>query len=114
MKDRSLILILIWATLAVVGAETRPAPEPAPAPGHFPPDGIAARHPGDVGIEKDPIVIFTEDFEEKSLAALWKRWETVSDKPGMSFSADVPPGSAGRHSLIMERERGSGDRKSVV
>ena len=29
--------------------------------------GIAARYPGDVGIESDPAVIFVENFEEPSM-----------------------------------------------
>src|SRR5688572_26247202 len=73
-----------------------------------PTNGLAAGYPGDVGIERDPHVVFVENFEEQSLDALWKRWDTVSDRPGMSFSADVPRGSAGKQSLVMERESGSG------
>jgi hypothetical protein len=66
------------------------------------------RYPGDAGLERDPRVVFVEDFEEPSLDALWSRWETVGDKPGQSFSDDVPPGSKGRRSLIMERQQGPG------
>lgn len=72
------------------------------------PPGIASRYRGDAGIEKDPRVIFVEDFEEVSRETLWKRWEAVTDREGMSFSSDVPPGSAGRKSLLMERHQGSG------
>ncbi len=28
--------------------------------------GIAARYPGDIGIAKDPAIVFVEDFEEES------------------------------------------------
>ena len=72
----------------------------------FPERGIAAGYPGDAGIERDERVIFAENFESASLEALWSRWETVGDKPGMTFSAETAPGSAGRQSLIMERAGG--------
>ena len=70
--------------------------------------GIAARYPGDAGIERDPRVVFVENFEEPSREALWKRWETVSDRDGQSFSSEVPAGSAGQQSLVMARTKGSG------
>jgi hypothetical protein len=78
------------------------------APGSFPAEGIASKYPGDVGIEHDPQVVFVEKFEQETLAALWPRWETVRDQAGMSFSEDVPPGSPGSQSLLMERTSGSG------
>ncbi|HMJ90362.1 MAG TPA: hypothetical protein VK530_11125, partial [Candidatus Acidoferrum sp.] len=74
----------------------------------LPTEGIASRYPGDAGIERDPAVVFAENFEEPTLDDLWKRWETVTDKPGMTFSSDVPTSGAGKQSLIMERTRGSG------
>jgi len=40
--------------------------------------GIAARHPGDVGIGSDPAVIFADDFESYSSAAgLASRWNNL-------------------------------------
>lgn len=40
--------------------------------------GIASKHPGDVGIEGDPDVIFADDFEGYAdAAALWDRWDNV-------------------------------------
>src|SRR4051794_19910981 len=74
----------------------------------FPENGIASQYVGDKGIENDPRVVFVENFEEGSIEAMWKRWETVSDRPGMSFSEDIPGGSTGHRSLIMEREKGPG------
>lgn len=74
----------------------------------LPSEGIASRYRGDQGIEHDGAVVFAENFDEPSLEEMWRRWETVTDKPGMSFSDDVPAGSAGKHSLVMERTRGSG------
>jgi hypothetical protein len=74
----------------------------------FPAEGLAARYPGDAGLERDPKVYFVEDFEEPTLDDLWKRWEAIADKPGQSFTDDVPPGSAGQHSLLMDRQQGPG------
>lgn len=90
----------IAAVLAVVQAGAAPLPSST--------NGLAARYPGDRGIEKDARVVFVEDFEQPSLEVLWKRWDTVGDRPGQSFTADVPAGSAGRQSLLMDRTQGPG------
>lgn len=74
----------------------------------FPDKGIAAKYPGDRGIGQDPRVVFVENFEAPSLDELWQRWETVTDKPGQTFTNDVPAGSSGKQSLVMERTKGSG------
>jgi len=42
--------------------------------------GIAARYPGDKGIENDPNVVFIEKFDEGSLEAVFKRWNSVGGK----------------------------------
>jgi hypothetical protein len=52
--------------------------------------GLAARYPGDIGIEDDPAVVFTENFEEADLDEMMGRWEDVSESEVMSFDADVP------------------------
>jgi hypothetical protein len=40
--------------------------------------GIATKHPGDVGIETDPAVIFADGFEDDSQASdLTKKWDAV-------------------------------------
>jgi len=70
--------------------------------------GIASRHVGDKGIENDPDVVFTEDFEEDSIDAVKSRWEEAKDNGVMSLSDDVPPGSAGKSSLLMTHTGGRG------
>jgi hypothetical protein len=90
----------IWFAALAIGAKVVGGP--------FPSKGVASKYPGDVGIERDPQIVFVENFDEPSLDELWGRWETVTDKPGMSFSPDAPPGSRGKQSLIMERRSGSG------
>ena len=64
-------------------------------------DGIAARFPGDVGIETDPDVFFVERFDEGTIASLAARYEDVLNQGDLSFVADVPPGSGASSSLLM-------------
>ena len=65
--------------------------------------GLSAKYPGDVGIERDPSVLFAEDFEHGTIADIAKRWGNMSNKDGkvMSFSDDVPSNSSGKRSLQM-------------
>ncbi|OHB74642.1 MAG: hypothetical protein A2Z25_10465 [Planctomycetes bacterium RBG_16_55_9] len=62
--------------------------------------GLASKYRGDKGIEKDPEVVFVENFED-SLDAVKARWESVQSIEIMSLSEDVPAVSAGNHSLLM-------------
>jgi len=73
-------------------------------------DGLAAKYPGDTGIEHDPHIVFVENFDEGSLEELWKRWDDAGWRDEMSFAQDVPAGSASKHSLIMDRTKGEGGR----
>jgi hypothetical protein len=105
----TLLFLLSTVALLLGSGTVRSQIGPASAiPRPLAADGIASHYPGDAGIERDPQVVFVENFEEDSLETLWKRWETVGDRSGQSFSADVPSGSAGKRSLLMEREKGSG------
>ena len=70
--------------------------------------GIAARYPGDDGIEKDPNVVFVEAFDENSLDAVAKRWDNVKCKRIMSLSSDVPEGSSDGKSLTLTHTGGDG------
>jgi hypothetical protein len=63
--------------------------------------GIAAAYPGDADIEKDSAVVFTENFEEPSIAAVVSRWTSSTNDSGMTLSADVPSASSGKHSLLV-------------
>ena len=70
--------------------------------------GIAARHPRDRAIEKDPHVIFAEDFDAPALQAIFERWESVKNGENMSLTADVPEHSADDRSLLMTHVGGKG------
>jgi hypothetical protein len=61
--------------------------------------GLAARYPGDAGIESDPSVIFTENFEEASVSELVARWEDALRPDRMSFTTDTPAASGGSQSV---------------
>jgi hypothetical protein len=67
--------------------------------------GLAAQYPGDEGLEKDPRVLFVEDFETGNIKDLGERWGNATGAQKMGFSDDIPPGSPGRRSLQM-RETG--------
>jgi len=63
------------------------------------PAGIAAQYPGDEGIEKDPRVLFVEDFESGDLKEIGARWGEISHAENMDLSADVPADSPGVRSV---------------
>ena len=94
-------VVVLLAVSAGVGA-AGPAALPE---GH---DGVAAKYPGDIGIEGDGAVLFVEDFEEGDLAGVLARWTAVSNKDGkvLSLSEDVPEASGGRASLRMTATKG--------
>lgn len=72
--------------------------------------GLAAGYPGDVGIQEDKAVVFTENFESEGLESLKERWSSVGNTAGaLSLSEEVPPGSAGRHSLAVTAQRGENE-----
>jgi hypothetical protein len=60
---------------------------------------IAAQYPGDEGIEKDPRVLFVEDFETGTVPEIGARWGEVSLAENMDLSSDVAEGSPGLRSL---------------
>jgi hypothetical protein len=61
--------------------------------------GIASQYPGDEGIEKDPRVLFVEDFESGDVRDTGARWGEISHPENMDLSPDIPMGSPGLRSL---------------
>jgi hypothetical protein len=59
--------------------------------------GLGSRYPGDVGIAMDPDVVWSENFEEKTLAEFFARYSD-SKQEGLAFDADVPAASRGKAS----------------
>jgi len=72
------------------------------------PQGLAARYPGDAGIERDPDVLFVERFDGDSVQEIARRWDAVDGQSIMSLTADVPVGSADKTSLLMTHVGGEG------
>lgn len=70
--------------------------------------GIAARYPGDEGIEEDSAVVFRETFEEGTIWGLGERWTNISNKDSrvLGFVSDSVPGSSGKRCLRMTATKG--------
>src|SRR5262249_2404798 len=62
-------------------------------------EGLAAKYPGDQGLDKDPQVLFAENFETGGLPEIGKRWGDLRDPQSMDLSADVAASSPGKRSL---------------
>jgi hypothetical protein len=67
--------------------------------------GLASKYPGDVGLEKDADVVFSESFEG-SVEDICSRWDQAAGREIMSKSEDVPPGSGRKQSLLLTRVAG--------
>ncbi len=74
-------------------------------------EGIAARFPGDEGIENHAAVVFTENFEAGTLAAVLNNWTWSRGADDHRLSLDTipgPEGSTGNKSLKMTIKNGVG------
>jgi hypothetical protein len=91
------------AQLGDVGAGSRPKAQNIPVK-----LGLASKYPGDRHLEKDPCVVFTENFEAGSLTEIFSRWESVKSKKQMSLCPDVPSSSTGKNSLCITHIGGKG------
>lgn len=94
-------LLAFFCSIAVAAAC---AGEPLPEG----PNGLAAKYPGDAGIEKDPDVVFTENFESPSIDEVCKRWEDIKEKETLSLFDDRAPGSSGTKCLLQTHTGGKG------
>ncbi|MHB8418486.1 MAG: hypothetical protein ACYDCL_10450 [Myxococcales bacterium] len=57
-------------------------------------NGLASKYPGDVGIEKDPDVLWVENFNEVGgISAAAANWDAVDSQGAITLSTNVPPGS---------------------
>lgn len=64
-------------------------------------EGIASKYVRDNEIGSDPYVIFTENFEEGSLANVISRYSDTSNTAGMSLVNEIPSVSSGTRSILM-------------
>ncbi len=67
---------------------------------------LSSKYPGDVGMDKDPAIVWMENFEEGTVPALTARYDDNSNTPGFAFQTDVPQKSSGKASM---RFTSSGD-----
>ncbi len=103
---RCLSSLAFCAVISHVAQVSFAAEQPARLPEG--PEGLAAKYPGDRGIESDPEVIFVEKFDEGSLDAVVKRWDNCKDRQIMALVEDAPEGSADKTSLRMTHVGGRG------
>ena len=90
------LLALIWA--GTVGAQEAASAPLAPLPEGD--SGIAAKYPGDIGIEKDAAVVFADGFEDYSKAAgLRKKWDNVFQEHCIRFAEEAENVHGGKKSL---------------
>ncbi len=88
-------LILALSVLAADRDTVQPPPD-APVPEG---PGLAARYPGDEGLENDPAVLFLEDFETGSPQEIGARWGQIYKPENITLSEDIPAGSPGLRSI---------------
>ncbi len=61
--------------------------------------GLAARYAGDEGIERDPRVLFVDDFETGTIEEIGSRWGEMSKKQNFDLSSDIAENSPGNKSI---------------
>ena len=66
---------------------------------------ISIKYPNDKGIEKDPNVLFVENFDD-DLRSVISRYDNVHNSEGMVLEKDIPPGSKDGFSLKMTSIQG--------
>ncbi len=96
-KSASVALVLVLAFLATAnyGGEASPALSVLPQG-----DGIAAKYPGDQGIERDPAVIFADGFEDcSSPADLRSKWDSVVHQSNMRIAEEAANINGGKRAL---------------
>ncbi len=85
------------------GSDSSPGPDSGKPPldSGGPSVGIAAKYPGDLGIDKDPAVVWVENFEEGSVGAVTGRYDDSKNAAGMTLVSDIAPKSGGKASMKM-------------
>lgn len=82
----------------VVVAQAKKAGTPSPLPEGD--TGIAAKYPGDAGIEKDPAVLFYDGFEDCSKPAdLRQKWDEVIDDRNMRITEGAANRNNGKRAV---------------
>jgi hypothetical protein len=108
---RFFVTITAWGFLVTLPFRLVPAAPPTPQPRETVPGaaatpgpdagGLAARYPGDEGIERDPRVLFVDDFETGTVEQIGARWGNIRKPENISLVEDTPAGSPGTRSLLI-------------
>ncbi len=100
LHNRPVVITLVVALLApaLIAAEPEGIQPPANAPVPQGP-GLAARYPGDEGLETDPAVLFLEDFETGSPQEIGERWGQIYRPENAGLSDDIHARSPGLKSI---------------
>ncbi len=78
-------------------------------------DGIAARYPGDVGIEKDPNVVFADGFESYAQASdLWNKWNNYYQASQTRITTDPANVRTGTKALEFTMPQGSNELTNAI
>jgi len=64
-------------------------------------DGLARLYPGDEGIERDPRVLFVDDFETGTVEQIGERWGHIYKSENTVLSDDIHANSPGDRSVRM-------------
>lgn len=88
--------VILAAGVQLWGQETVPAPGPKKG-------GLASLYPGDEGMEKDPRVIFADDFETGTVSETGERWGQIAKAENFAVSEDVPANSPGVRSMSISK-----------
>jgi hypothetical protein len=92
-------LLIACLLFALASAGCAAGPPPALPEGNT---GIAARYPGDAGIEEDPAVIFHDDFEDcRETADLSRKWDAMWGQAHISIAEDPADVNSGRRAVEM-------------
>jgi len=93
-----LTLALVFAAAASAGVAQRAASMPGLEKG-----GLASLYLGDEGIERDPRVLFVDDFETGTPEEIGARWGSISRKENINLSDDIHADSPGYKSIHIAR-----------
>jgi len=113
--SRTLVTMLVVAVALACAARTpwtresplSPSPQNPPAANQPAPGpekgGLASLYPGDEGIERDPRVLFVEDFETGTVDEIGARWGSIEKRENLGLSGDLHAASPGNKSIHIAR-----------
>jgi hypothetical protein len=100
MQRRRVAFVAMIALFSAATAAVAQGAAPAPGPEK---GGLASLYPGDEGIERDPRVIFVDDFETGNVEEIGARWGNITQKENIDLTADVSGNSPGNRSIHIAR-----------